>query len=184
MVNSQMFLFWGLRHYLFYISSLWATGLTPKKGYSATQRRHLVVRSVDYQLIAGQLYKLGIDSILRCCVMDHKRLSILWECYSGVAIGHVGGKATALKIWQAALWWPTILKESKELDHVMYVSGLNSPSIWDELPWNPVRAVQSFKKWVVDFVRPTNTPSFHSKAIYIITATDYLTRLEEAELVK
>ena len=54
----------------------------------------MVVRATDYQLIAGQLYKLGLDGILRRCVLDHERQDILWECHNGVAGGHVGGKAT------------------------------------------------------------------------------------------
>jgi hypothetical protein len=52
--------------------------------YSATQKLHMVVRAADYQLIAGQLYKLRLDSILRICVLDHETKYILWECHSGV----------------------------------------------------------------------------------------------------
>jgi hypothetical protein len=62
--------------------------------YFATQKHHMVVREMDYQLIAGKLYKLGLDSILRMCVLDHERQDILWECHSGFVGGHVGGKAT------------------------------------------------------------------------------------------
>lgn len=62
-----------------------------------------MVCATDYQLIAGQLYKLGLDNILRLCALDHERPDILWECHSGVAGGHVSGKATARKILQAEL---------------------------------------------------------------------------------
>jgi hypothetical protein len=51
----------------------------------------------DYQLIVGQLYKLGLDSILRHCVLDHERPDILWECHSGVVGGHVGRQGNFLK---------------------------------------------------------------------------------------
>jgi hypothetical protein len=47
------------------------------EGYFATQKRHLVVCAINYQLIVGQLYKLGLDSILRCCVLNHERPNIL-----------------------------------------------------------------------------------------------------------
>jgi hypothetical protein len=63
--------------------------------YSTTQKHHMVVRATDYQLIAEQLYNLGLYSILRRCVLDHERQDILWECHSGVTGGHVGGKAIA-----------------------------------------------------------------------------------------
>jgi hypothetical protein len=51
-----------------------------------------MVHAMDYQLIVGQLYKLGLDNILQCCVLDHERPDILWECHSGVAGGHIGRK--------------------------------------------------------------------------------------------
>jgi hypothetical protein len=43
----------------------------------------------DYQLIVGQLYKLGLDNILKRCVLNHKRHDIPWEFHNGVAGGHV-----------------------------------------------------------------------------------------------
>jgi len=75
-----------------------------------------LVHVVDYQLIIGQLYKLGLDNVLRRCVLDYERPEILWECHSGVARGHVGGKDIAQKVLQLSLWQPTILKYAKEYD--------------------------------------------------------------------
>jgi hypothetical protein len=74
----------------------------------------MVVKEADYQLIAGKLYKLGLDSILRRCVLDHERHDILWECHIGVVGVHVGGKATMQKFIQDGLWWATIFKDEKE----------------------------------------------------------------------
>ena len=36
------------------------------------QKKQLVTRAVDFELIAGQLYKLGLDEILRHCVLEHE----------------------------------------------------------------------------------------------------------------
>jgi hypothetical protein len=60
----------------------------------------VVVHAIDYQLIVGKIYKLGLDNILRRCVLNHKRKDILWECHNGVVGGDVGGKDTAYKILQ------------------------------------------------------------------------------------
>jgi len=79
----------------------------------ATQKQHLVVRAADYQLIAGHLYKIGLDQILKRCVPQHERKAILWECHVGVAGGHLGNKTTVRKILHVGLWWPTIHKDSK-----------------------------------------------------------------------
>jgi len=37
--------------------------------FNTTQKRNLVIRATDYQLVAGHLYKLDVDTILRRCVM-------------------------------------------------------------------------------------------------------------------
>jgi hypothetical protein len=42
------------------------------KEFSTMQKRNMVVRAADYQLIAGHLYKLGEDIILIRCVMEHE----------------------------------------------------------------------------------------------------------------
>jgi transposase InsO family protein len=39
-------------------------------------------------------------------------------------------------------------------------------------------------KWAIDFVGPTNPPGKHTGARYIITATKYLTRWDEARQIK
>jgi hypothetical protein len=72
-------------------------GVFPE-GYSSNQKRYLVVRVADYQLIVGHMYKLGLDNILKRCVIDHAILDILWECHSGVVGGHVQGKETTQNI--------------------------------------------------------------------------------------
>jgi hypothetical protein len=107
-------LFWveTIRDYLEDIKFFVSIGACLKT-HLATQKCHMVVREMEYQLITGQLYKLGQDSILRICVLDHETQDILWECHSGVAGGHVGGKATTQKVLQYGLWWATLFKDAK-----------------------------------------------------------------------
>jgi hypothetical protein len=57
-----------------------------------------VVREENYQLIVGNLYKLGADGILRWCVLDHERLMILSESHEGITGGHYVGKETMQQI--------------------------------------------------------------------------------------
>jgi hypothetical protein len=81
--DADMFHIEAIPDYLSDIAVFLMTNTTPE-GYSATQKRHLVVREVDYQLIVGQLYKLGLDSILRWCVLDHRTKYLMgvpqWSC--------------------------------------------------------------------------------------------------------
>jgi hypothetical protein len=46
-----------------------STGMTPSE-YTITQKKQLVVRAADFSLIAGQLYKMGPEEVLRRCVME------------------------------------------------------------------------------------------------------------------
>jgi hypothetical protein len=56
---------------------------------------------------------MGLDNILRRCVLNHERKDILWECHSGVVGGHVGGKATTQKVLQARIMVGTLFKDDK-----------------------------------------------------------------------
>jgi hypothetical protein len=70
-----------------------STRFAPRE-FTTVQNKNLVVRATDYQLIAGHLYKLGADNILRRCVMEHERPIILEEEHEGIVGGHYAGKAT------------------------------------------------------------------------------------------
>ena len=45
-----------------------------------------------YQLIEGNLYKLGANGILRRCVLEHERPMILEEVHDGIVGGHYAGR--------------------------------------------------------------------------------------------
>jgi hypothetical protein len=54
-----------------------------------------VVKAAYYQLIAGHLYKLGAENMLRRCVMEHERPLILAKAHEGIVGGHYTRKDTA-----------------------------------------------------------------------------------------
>jgi len=47
-------------------------------------------------------------------MLDHVMFVNKWvRCHSGVAEGHIGGKATTQKVLQAGLLWETLFKDEK-----------------------------------------------------------------------
>lgn len=77
-------------------------------GYILAQKKQIVVKVTNYQLLVGCLYKLGVDSILRRCVLEHEIPTILAKELEGLVGGHYVGKETIQNILFVGLWWLTI----------------------------------------------------------------------------
>ena len=75
---------------------------------STNQKKKLVVKALDFQLIAGKLYKLGPDEILRWCILPHEQGPILEESHTRITGGHYGGRDSVRKVVHAGLWWSTL----------------------------------------------------------------------------
>jgi len=72
LLDVDLFCINSIPNYLSDISLFLTIGTT-LEGYSTTQKRRLVVHTTDYQLIAGQPYKLGLDNICKilCSTMKY-----------------------------------------------------------------------------------------------------------------
>ena len=60
------------------------TGVSPQD-LLTSQKKQLVVKASNFQLITGKLYKLGPDEILRQCILPHEQGSILAESRAATA---------------------------------------------------------------------------------------------------
>jgi hypothetical protein len=81
-----------------------STGIAPQE-FNTAHKKNQVVRVANYQLIAGHLYKMGEDNILRRCVLEHERHRILPESHEGIVGGNYVGKYTAQKVLRVGIWW-------------------------------------------------------------------------------
>ena len=79
------------------------TGVAPEE-ISTSQKKQLVVKDFDFQLIAGHLYKMGPNEILRRCVLPNEEEKILEEAHASIARGHYGGRDTTRKELCVGLW--------------------------------------------------------------------------------
>jgi hypothetical protein len=89
-----------------------STRMKPSE-YTIPQKKQIVVCTVDFSLIAGKLYKMGPNEILRRCVMEVERPLILTEAHEGIRGGHYAGKKIVQKVLRAGLWWPTLHRDAK-----------------------------------------------------------------------
>ena len=58
------------------------------KGMSTKKKIILAMKDAPYSLINGFLYKIGLDEVLRRCVLEHERENIMHEAHYGLARGH------------------------------------------------------------------------------------------------
>jgi hypothetical protein len=111
--------------------------MTPSE-FTITQKKQLVVRTADFSLIAGQLYKMGPDEILRRCVMEAERPLILVETHEGITGGYYAGKETTYKILITSLWWDTLHRDAKDYYRACDLcQRVRKPSRRDEIPLAP-----------------------------------------------
>jgi hypothetical protein len=115
---------------------------------STTQKKNPTIKVADYQLIARHLYKMGTNSILRRCVLEHETPRILVEAHEGIDGGHYAGKYTTQKLLFTVLWWPRVHKDAKEYVHKCDVcQRVGEPNKSDEMPLRPQVTLQVFEKW-------------------------------------
>ena len=115
------------------------------EGMDKDYRRRLALRSRPYLIIAGFLYKRGIDGIIRRCVPDFEQLSVLQEAHSGSAGGHFSGQITSRKVFQVGLWWPTVIKDAYQMIRTCDICQRDGyPKDRDRMAHKPVLPLDAF----------------------------------------
>jgi hypothetical protein len=124
-------------NYFANIAQFLSTRMAPSD-ITVAQNKKLVVKETYYQLIAGNLYKLGADGILIQCMSELEREIILSEAHKGIVGGNYTGKATMHNILCAGLWWPTLHKDAKEYREACDVcQRVGKPSRRYDIPLHP-----------------------------------------------
>ena len=124
------------------------------------KKQILAMNAAPYSLINGFLYKMGLDNILRRCVLEHERDNIMHEAHYGPAGENFQADTTAKKIQQLGLWWLTLHKDYKKFviqcDRSQKM-GRPLPSI--EIPSIFVNPSMTFEIWAIEFIGPFHIPA-------------------------
>ena len=121
------------------------------------------------------MYRLGVDSVLCCCLTFEKAERVLSDYHSGACGGHMFGYATAQKILCTGYFWPSIFK-----DYILAISFCHTCQIYQwkmcvpPSPLHPVITVGPFTKWGIYFM--TCNPRSTGGHWYIIITIDYFTK--------
>ena len=140
---------------------------------STKKKQILAMKVAPYNLINVFLYKMGLDDILRRCVLEHERDNIMHEAHYGPARGHFQADTAAKKIQQSGLWWPTLYKDWKKfVSQFDRCQRLGKPLLSTEMPLMSVNPSLTFEIWAINFIGPFPIPAKRTGERYIITAIE------------
>ena len=109
---------------------------------------------------------------------------ILTSCHDSACGGHFSGQLTGQKILRAGYFWPTMFKDSHA--YVRKCDACQRYARNDlrmEMPLHISLPLVPFEKWGIDYVGPVH-PNSSRGMVYIVVATEYLTKWAEAKAVK
>ena len=72
------------------------------------EKSKIVRKSAPFTWIRGNLFRLGLDQILRRCVREDEVFEILLTYHDGPCGGNFVAKIIDFKILQADYYWPTL----------------------------------------------------------------------------
>ncbi|KAL3679659.1 hypothetical protein R1sor_022615 [Riccia sorocarpa] len=99
--------------------------------------------------------------------------------------GHYATKNTVKKILNAGYWWPTMYKDTHEfIQKCDACQRVGKPTPTTQWPLTPILPLAPFEKWGIDFVGPIQPVTRYTRRRYILVATDYATRMVEAEATR
>lgn len=100
------------------------------------------------------------------------------HCHAYAYGGHFEPKKTALKVFQAGFYWPTIFKDAwifcKSCDRCQRTGNITAR---DQMPLSNIQIIELFDVWGIDFMGPF-PKSFGFE--YILVGVDYVSKWVKA----
>ena len=146
----------------------------------ARKKRALRLKSAQYQLIDGVLFRQNYDQVLLRCLEKDDVEHILTELHDGPAGGHFSGETTTHKVLRAGYYWPTLFKDAHAHAQKCKICQVNAGKERRlAFPLQPVTIENPFKQWGLHVVGEINLNSLKLHK-YNLTTTDYFSKWTEA----
>ena len=113
-------------------------GLLPNDQKEASKLR---TRSARFTIHRGGLYKRGFFTPILKCIAREDTDYLLQEVHEGVPRNHIGARALAMKALRQGYYWPTMLKDAKNL--VRKCKIFHEHAKVSHLPSEPLTSVTS-----------------------------------------
>ncbi|KAL2250116.1 UNVERIFIED_CONTAM: hypothetical protein Sindi_2485300 [Sesamum indicum] len=81
----------------------------------STAARRLKMRAPRFTLVNEQLYKRTVEGPLLKCLDPERAEYVMREIHEGSCGNHSGGRSLAQKVIRQGYFWPTLVKDTKEL---------------------------------------------------------------------
>eukprot|EP00253_Pinus_taeda_P027923 PITA_27923 len=95
------------------IANYLVTGKPPPHLFPS-EKRKIIQESSKYSWISNELFKTGLDCVIRRCVQEDEMPDILKACHDEPCGGHFADKRMAYKILSLGYYWPSLFKDTKE----------------------------------------------------------------------
>ncbi|KAL2248708.1 UNVERIFIED_CONTAM: Retrovirus-related Pol polyprotein from transposon 17.6 [Sesamum indicum] len=144
--------------------------------------RRLKARAARFTLVDEQLYKRTIEGPLLKCLDLEKAEYVMREIYEGSCGNHSGGRSLAQKVIRQGLFWPILVKDTKELVKrceacQKFAMQIHTPTTQME----PVKIACPFDQWGIDILG--FFPTARSQKKFIVVAVEYFSKWVEAKAV-
>jgi len=103
LLDEDLFAILVLSQWFSYIANYFVSIQFPPN-LSSKEKSNIVRKSAPFTWIGVNLFKLGLDKIMRRCVMEEEVFGILLSCHDGPYGGQFSSKRTTLKVLQASYY--------------------------------------------------------------------------------
>ncbi|KAL2248431.1 UNVERIFIED_CONTAM: Retrovirus-related Pol polyprotein from transposon opus [Sesamum indicum] len=154
-------------------------GILPADSIAA---RRLKMRAHRFTLVNEQLYKRSVEEPLLKCLDLERAEYVMREIHEGSCGNHSGGRSVAQKVIRQGYFWPTLVKDTKELVKrceacQRFAAQIHTPATQME----PLKVACPFDQWGIDILGPF--PTARSQKKFIIVAVEYFSKWIEVEAV-